>query len=440
LIEGKVILIGNTHPASHDYFLTPFRKTGGTPVGFEVKEVLTDFGAGTPGIEIYANALQTILDKAFMREPGRMEMALFVIAAGVFSTFLFIVLNIRPVFAFMFYLVISLLTFYFSYILFPKVVVALIPVEGVLLLSYIGGVGYHRILALREKHQVTKTFGRYVSHQVVSQLLKEPELVKLGGEKKDLTVLFSDIREFSTISENIDPEDVVKLLNEYFTAMTEIVFKYGGVLDKYMGDAIMAFYGAPIEIKDHADKACLTALEMTKALSKLQIKWKEEGSPVLDIGVGINSGPMVVGNMGSDLRFDYTVVGDSVNLASRLEATNKYYGTKIIVSEFTKEIADDGFHFREIDLVRVKGKNKPVKILELLSRKTEEAPLFLSTYNSALSVYRERDWDSAIALFKQVLSIKPDDRPSSHYINKCAELKKSSLPPDWDGVFNFKTK
>ena len=192
-------------------------------------------------------------------------------------------------------------------------------------------------------------------------MLKYPDQLKLGGDKKDLSVLFSDIRGFTTISEGLTPEDLVHLLNEYLTVMTDVVFKYDGTLDKYMGDAIMAIYGAPLSQEDHALRACHSALEMMEALKKLNEKWVKEGKKPMDIGIGINTDMMMVGNMGSDQRFDYTVMGDAVNLGSRLEGINKNYKTNILISEFTYERVKNEFVCMEVDCVRVKARQSPLK-------------------------------------------------------------------------------
>ena len=231
---------------------------------------------------------------------------------------------------------------------------------------YLGITVYRYITEEREKKKIRGAFQYYLTASVINEMLKDPSKLKLGGDKKDLTVSFSDIRGFTTISEKLTPEELVHLLNEYLTAMTNVVFQYDGLLDKYMGDAVMAVFGAPLDQPDHALRACRTALGMMEELKKLQKKWAEEGKPVLDIGIGINSGDMVVGNMGSDMRFDYTVVGDMVNLGSRLEGTNKEYGTNIVISEYTYNDVKDVFFCRELDSVIVKGKKLPVKIYELL--------------------------------------------------------------------------
>jgi adenylate cyclase len=225
--------------------------------------------------------------------------------------------------------------------------------------------------------------------------------------------------------------------------MTDIVFKYDGLLDKYMGDAIMAIWGAPLDQADHAHRACYAALDMVQELRVLQEKWAAEGLPYLNIGIGINAGPMVVGNMGSDRRFDYTVMGDSVNLGSRLEGSNKVYGTNIIASEMTYERVREEILGRELDWVRVKGKDQPVKIYELLARRNQASAAqkaLAEKFHSALTEYRQGNWDQGLSAFQLILDNDPHDAPAKLYVERCAVLKKNPPPEDWDGVYTMTTK
>ena len=274
-------------------------------------------------------------------------------------------------------------------------------------------------------------------------MLKSPEKLQLGGEKRVCTVLFSDIRGFTTISERLTPEQLVTLLNEYLTPMTNLVFKYDGTLDKYMGDAIMAIFGAPVAHPNHATRAAWTSLEMMEELAILQEGWRKDGVPELDIGIGLNTGPMSVGNMGSEVRFDYTVMGDNVNLGSRLEGINKQYGTNIICSEVTKDACGGDIHTRELDSVRVKGKREPVKIYEILGKgkiPTNKQP-FITTFERAIATYKAQRWDEAIALFNEVRgNLKPNDYCSAMYIERCEQMRANPPGEDWDGVYTMTTK
>ena len=294
----------------------------------------------------------------------------------------------------------------------------------------------------REKRLIKGAFQQYLSTAVVERILRHPEQLALGGEKRDLSVLFSDIRGFTRISEALDPEVLVGFMNRYLTAMTDVVLTEEGTLDKYIGDAIMAFFGAPADQDDHPVRACRTAIRMVEALYGNREKWVRRGLPLVQVGIGINSGPVVVGNMGSDRRFDYTVMGDNVNLASRLEGLTKRYGVKIIASETTRERVGDRFAFRELDVVRVKGRGRPVRIFELLgdTAVTGISHDFIAHFEAGLAAYRSRDWEGAIRRFETVRRIKPEDRPALGFIERCREYLGTPPPPDWDGVWEVREK
>ncbi len=290
---------------------------------------------------------------------------------------------------------------------------------------------------------VRSVFKHYLAENVVETVLQEADALTFGGQKKHLTVLFSDIRSFTTYSEKYSPEEVVSILGEYLTEMVDVILKYGGMLDKFVGDEIMAVFGAPHYFDDHAERACLTALEMIRTLDKLKEKWEAEGRDSFDIGIGINTGDMIVGNLGSKQIFDYTVIGDAVNLGARLEGINKVYPTvnHIIISEYTKNEISDNLVTRELDSVRVKGKKKPVAIFELVGEREvmvypEE---FLMHYHRGLELYKRREWERAIDEFKQALQHR-DDEISKMYIKRCKHFIKYPPAEDWDGVFTLKTK
>jgi adenylate cyclase len=237
-----------------------------------------------------------------------------------------------------------------------------------------GGVGYQYLVEGREKRKMKKLFGQYVSKDVYDQLVADPALARLGGQRREMTVLFSDIRGFTTVSEKGEPEDIVHTLNEYFTEMVDIVFRHKGTLDKFVGDMVMALFGAPLDDPLHPDHAVEAALEMLEALRTLNIRWASEGRPMLDIGIGINTGPMIAGNIGSDAIMSYTVIGDAVNLGSRLESLNKQYGTRIIISENTKSHLTKSHQFKPLGDVVVKGKSRAVAIFEVVTSTDPLAP------------------------------------------------------------------
>lgn len=306
---------------------------------------------------------------------------------------------------------------------------------------------YRALVEEKEKRKVRSAFGQYLSPEVIRRLLLNPQLVE--PRKTEITVMFSDIRGFTTISEKLDAQELALFLKGYLSDMTRIVFTTHGTLDKYIGDAVMAFWGAPYEDSKHAVQACLAALEMMKRVRELQKKWATEGKPALDIGIGLNSGVASVGNMGSELRYGYTALGDAVNLASRLEGLNKEYGTHIIVNESTYAAAkDSGFVFRELDLIRVKGKLQPVTIYELVARYSDlqangslaDRQEQVRQFDEARRLYRQRRWAESQAVFQAILDRWSNDGPSILYLRRCQEYLAEEPLPDWDGVFTMTHK
>ncbi|MBC8042306.1 MAG: adenylate/guanylate cyclase domain-containing protein [Rhizobacter sp.] len=258
----------------------------------------------------------------------------------------------------------------FSNILFEqRVLLKLVPFAAAVLLAYIVSIVYQYLTESRQKKVIRGYFNAYLDPEVVNQLISNPNQFRLGGEKRELTMLFSDIKGFTNISEALPPEELVVLLNEYLGAMTDIVLKSGGTLDKYVGDAVVAFWGAPIAMEDHAKRGCWAAVEMQEKLAELRAKWKAEGRPELRCRIGVNTGKVIVGNMGSQARFSYTAMGDAMNLASRLEAANKAFGTYILISEYTNEHVQEFCQTREIADITVQGKAQPIRVFEVVGKK-----------------------------------------------------------------------
>ena len=293
----------------------------------------------------------------------------------------------------------------------------------------------------REKLKMRSTFSRYLGEDVMDVALEHPDRLN-RGEKREMTVLFSDIRGFTSLSEHMSPEKLADFINEYLSPMTQIVFEEKGTLDKYIGDAVMAFWNAPLDQADHALRACRAAVHMLERLEELKAHWRATGLPELEIGIGINTGQMVVGNMGSDVRVDYTVLGDSVNLGSRLEGTNKEYETRIIISEWTRGAVKDGIITRRLGAVRVKGKKVPVGIFELrgLGTPNEVEGKGIAAFEAGLTAMTERRFDDATLRFTEVLALWPNDAPSRNYLEELETFKESPPPADWDGVVSLKTK
>ena len=446
-IRDKVIFVGDTSLTAHDYYLTPFRRPSRAFVE-HLQEETPDGGKltniSTFGIELHAQAFQTILENSYIRKLSTAWNLLLIFVLGLSSGML-LFQDRKARWNLLWLIGLSSLIWGISQYLFSTrhLWIALVPLQVVIFTNFIFGLAFQRAIALYNRNKVKGAFQQYVSGAVVEEMLKHPEKLHLGGERKFLSVLFSDIRGFTSISEGMESQELVEFLNEYLTEMTEIVLKYDGTLDKYMGDAIMAIYGAPIEQSDHPVRACDSALEMMNRLQELQTIWRDRGKPVIDIGIGINSGPMTVGNMGSEKRFDYTVMGDNVNLGSRLEGINKQYGTNIIISEFTYQEVKNDFLIRELDMVRVKGKLEPVKIYELIARPEqakEQIVNAIRNFEAGLLAYRAKRWAEAIERFELVQSLLGSDWPSQIYIQRCQDYQSSPPPENWDGVYVMKTK
>ncbi|MBN2080338.1 MAG: CHASE2 domain-containing protein [Spirochaetes bacterium] len=317
---------------------------------------------------------------------------------------------------------------------------------GIVLASFLPSLAIVAIKFMKEESQkkfIKSAFSYYLAPSVIDEIIKDPESLELGGEDREITIFFSDIASFSTISEKLTPQDLVRRLNEYLTEMTDIILRYSGTVDKFIGDAIMAFYGAPIAMQDHQLKACMAAIEMKKRLRELQEEWRNRGMEPLFARAGIHSGRATVGNMGSSTRMDYTAMGDAVNLASRLEGANKYYSTHAMISGATYEGARDYVEVRKLDMIRVVGKTEAVPIYELLGKKGElpdRVYEMLEKYNQAMDHFSGRDWKGARQLFRQALKVLSDDGPSEMYVKRCETFIKSPPSKGWDGVFAMKGK
>ncbi len=443
VFRNKIVLVGAEYPESGDLKPIPFmadKSARGSNLSY--------------GVEIHASAIETVLDGNFLTRPSptvdflEIFLGAFLVALTSFAfksvqrSRMFLVIFI-PLLATGAMILGSFQAAFYFFDSRRIVLDIMYPIVGYTL-CYVTTVVYQYVSERRQKAAIKSIFSRYVDPSIVNQLVNNPKLVRLGGERKTMSVLFSDIANFTAISEKLAPEDLVAHLNEYLTAMTEIIFKHSGTLDKYIGDAVIAFWGAPIELRDHAYRACQAAVEMTKKLDQLHSKWNEEGKPILNFRVGINSGEMVVGNVGGKERFDYTVIGDSVNLASRLEGANKIYKTRILLTEFTYELVKERVFARELDLIVVKGKTRPVKIYELLSDAietvNEDERRRIDFYSTGITKYRSREWGIAAEFFEKALSINPSDYPSKMYLQRCRVYEIDPPPGDWDGVYVMQTK
>ncbi len=423
-LSGKAVLMGVALVGNFDQRVTPF----------------SEFEAG-----VFTNAsfLSNVLSGEYLTRPLGLRLVelAFMIAAGLLMAFFLP----RVSFVWKFSTILLLLGGYLvaDQLLFVRglQLATVLPTANILLSAFaVIFMGY--LSVDREKGKLRHTFQHYLNPSVMEQMLQSPEKLRLGGEKKEMTVLFSDIRGFTTLSERMSPEALVKFINSYLSPMTQIVFEEGGTLDKYIGDALMAFWGAPLDQPDHALRACRASVRFLTKLAELKAAWREQNLPDFDIGVGINSGPMIVGNMGSDIRFDYTVMGDAVNLASRLEGTNKEYGTRLLMSESTHALVKGEVCARKLGAVRVKGKRKPVGIYELrgMGVPSGDEAEGITTFEQGVDAFVGQQFEAAERSFQRVLELWPEDAPSKRYLEEISELKVRPPPPGWDGVYTATTK
>ncbi|MEE4297993.1 MAG: CHASE2 domain-containing protein [Pseudomonadales bacterium] len=422
-MEDRIVLFGDISEVSHDYFETPVGRLYG--IEFIAATIATLLGGGALqpagfGLELLLAlaVLAGLVACSTLQQPG-MRLGAQAALLGLWAW----------------------------------VVVWLYASVGVIAsMSYILVAGFLSILAtnaryyLAERGQKTlirEAFGQYLSPKVVNILVKDPTKLSLGGEEREMTAYFSDVASFSTISEQLTPKELVALLNDYLTAMCEIIADYDGTVDKFEGDAIIAFWGAPLSQPDHARLACLASIDMQNYMTRYRERLAAEGRPILNVRMGLNTGRMLVGNMGSAQRMDYTMMGDAVNLAARLEGANKFYKTCTMISDFTyRKVADD-VEARELDLIRVVGKREAVRVHELLERRGNldpERSELVARYNRALELYKARKFQEAIDAFRHALEVVPLDGPSLTYIDRCEDYLHEPPPADWDGVYTLTAK
>jgi adenylate cyclase len=424
-LKGKIALVGTTAPGLLDLRATPV-------------------GEAYPGVEIHANLITGMLDGTIKHKPSYVLGAevILLLLAGLAMIFLLPLLSplrasLASLLLLLFVLTVNLAFWQYGHLVLPLgASVLLILVLFALNMSY----GY--FVESRTKRQFTELFGQYVPPELVEEMSRDPESYTMEGRKAELTVLFSDVRGFTTISEGLGAEELTRLMNEYLSAMTEVVRANRGTLDKYIGDAIMAFWGAPVSDPQHARHAVVAAMQMQAALPAINERFAARGWPEIKIGVGINTGEMTVGDMGSTVRKAYTVMGDAVNLASRLEGITKQYGVGILVGEGTRK-ACAGIVFREVDRVQVKGKEEPVAIYEPVGVEGEVDKAVqdeLKLWHQALRYYRAQDWDQTEVALLNLSRMAPERTLYTKYMERVAYLRKQPPGPDWNGVWKFETK
>ena len=418
--KGKIVFIGGSAPGILDLRPTPF-----SPV--------------YPGVEILATALDNILSKDYIRIPSPFVLFFFIgllsLITAVGSSLLKKIWMTVPFAIFCLGLLASVtslafgLGYWLEFVAPSFAVVVSFTAAMVLNYSFEG----------RQKRFIKTVFRHYLSPDVIDRVLEDPSLLRLGGEKRIITSFFSDVAGFTSISESLSPEELVNLLNDFLSEMTDIILSYAGTLDKYEGDAIIAFWNAPLDQPDHAMRACRAALECQKRLEELRPVFAQKSGHELYMRVGLNSGPAVVGNMGSHSRFDYTAMGDTINMASRLEGACKHYSVPILVGDTTFQMAKDAIAAREVDLIRVVGKSKPERVYQILEEKShasQDMQENVATFHQALDFYRNKRWDDALNLFRKI----KDDKLSAVYVSRIEQLKQNPPSGDWSGVYDLTQK
>ncbi len=424
--EDKYVIIGATAPGLRDLVPTPISQTH-------------------PGMEVWATVLNNFVEHDFVRLTPSTVSILYLLSISVILMFMFVYNPLRIGNLLIILLVIIIIALPLVLWLNFRMQLPIISPTATFVLSfmYITLVSY--VSEGKSKREIKKAFGRYLHPQIIEQLVENPGLVDLEGHEFEATMLFTDIYDFTTFSENIEPKALISLLNKYFESITSNILDDDGMLDKFMGDGLMAVFGAPLVKPDHALKACRSALSHKKEWQRyFQVnKDVKDHSAKFHLltRIGINSGPVVAGNIGSIRRVDYTVIGDAVNLAARLESINKYYSTDIIISDFTHNNVKDMFICRELDYMKVKGKSKPTRIYELIDFKDspEESYQWIDDYLEALYYYRQGAWDKAINLFNKLCKQPVNDKVSEIMIDRCLFLKDNP-PQNWDGIYKWEVK
>lgn len=424
IFRDKIVFIGATAAGLGDIKSTPYSEQ-------------------QPGVMVHTNVVDNLLHGNYLHEIATYYTMIYVLVLGVFLGFFLPRLSTwHRLLVFAVTLIGGVYGAHWLFS-FQDYVLHMVPP----LLAGVGGYGgllfYQVVVEEREKRKIKGSFRQYLSPKIIDIITRDPAKLKLGGEERRVTIFFLDIAGFTTMSEALHPTQLVEVMNECLTTFSHIILQHDGLINKYIGDCIMAFWNAPADQPKHATQACQTALDCIKALPEINKRFQEKGLPAIDCRIGINTGVVVVGNMGSHERFDYTVMGDAVNLASRLEGANKQYNSKIMVADTTFDLAKEDIEARDLDLIRVKGKKEPRKVFEILCPKgqmSHQVEKGRHLYHEALHDYRQKNFKEAIAKFKQVFDYLPGDHLTKVYIDRAETYLKTPPPSDWDGVFELKTK
>lgn len=427
-LRDKIILVGAAYEDATDAYLTPYYR------GF------TNY-ARMNGVEIHANILSSLLTRQFLYNflPWQ-KWGLIIAVIAIISATSLLLVPLKSAGVFVVTISAEIVLSVFAFRSFAIIVPVALPLSAGCV-SYAVGIGWRALTEGRQKRFIKGVFAKYVPPAVVERMTEHPEMLKLGGEQKTVTSMFTDIASFTTISEKMDPVTLVTFLNDYLGRMNEVLFRYGATLDKYEGDAIIAFFNAPLDVERHELAAIKSAMEIRRISREITAAWKDRCGREIVTRVGINTGPAVVGNMGSEGRFDYTAIGDTINLASRLEGTNKFYGTIVMASEMTVEAVGESVIARPVDRVRVKGKTKAILLYEIAGEaETMDGALMsklIAPYKRAFELFEERKIDESKGILNNILVEYPDDGPSKDLLKRC---ERAMIEPKWDLITDLTAK
>ena len=425
LLQEAIVLVGTTAPGMMDLRTTPVQRV-------------------YPGVEVHANIISGMLDGTIKKRPA------FVTGLELFTMLLLGLLmsvlmpRLSPAWGTGLTVLLVLLVIWSNAFFWTRadMVLPIAATLTLLLFLFVLHMSFGFFVESRGKRRIARQFGQYIPAPLVEEMNRSGKSFSLGGENREMTVLFTDVRGFTTISEGLKAEELSQLMNAFLTPITRVIHDNRGTIDKYMGDAVMAFWGAPLDDPNHAEHAVTASMEMIATMNQLKDEFKARGWPPLKIGVGVNSGTMSVGNMGSEFRMAFTVLGDAVNLGSRLEGLTKIYGVEIIVGEETKKAVPDML-FRELDQVRVKGKQQAIGIFEPVGRSDQvdrDARMELSAFHKGVALYRLRHWDEAEEIFTNLRQRDPERMINELYLSRIQQFRLEPPPPDWDGTFTHMSK
>lgn len=431
IFKDKIVIIGNGSEYARDQFVTPYYSA---QYSYQMMR----------GAEVHANAFHSLLNNSGISKlPSSWVFLLFLLIGYVMSLAtaklefwgeLLTCIGLIATMRLFGYLIFTIYGYW----------VPMVSSSVTILIAFFSMAIYMALTERRTRNEIKMMFQRYAPKSYVEELIKDPSKLELGGEERDISIIFCDIEGFSNIAETLPPKKLVHLLNSYFDVMTKAVFRCGGTLDKYVGDAILAVFGAPIDHPDHAMQACRAALEMQHTLDVIREEWDAKNYPRINVRIGVNTGHVVFGNFGCEIRYNYTGIGDAMNLAARLESANRQYRTGILISEHTYERVKERVIAREIDTIIVKGKSIAVKVYELMAKKNdpldERREEMRESYEAGILAYREREWEAARAHFQNALQTLPEDYPSQIYLDRCDALITNPPGEDWDGIFRMTEK